>query len=73
MNYTNLNIKSGGKTFKYIVEYFDDETVKSQALTYFYNNEKPLGEYTEEELPELMKKWDFFFFDDEQKNMQHQK
>ena len=32
MNYTNLNIKSNGKTFKYIVEYFDDPNSSSEEL-----------------------------------------
>lgn len=44
MNYTNLNIKSNGKTFKYIVEYFDDpnssyeelQCIKDKLFGYFF-------------------------------------
>ena len=55
MNYTNINIKSGDKTFKYIVEYFDDPSVKMQSLKYFDNE------------------FGYFFFDEEQQNVLHQK
>lgn len=55
MNYTNINIKSDDKTFKYIVEYFDDPTVKMQSIR-----------YTENE-------FGYFFFDEEQQNVLHQK
>lgn len=44
MNYTNLNIKSNGKTFKYIVEYSDDpnrsleklQCIKDKLFGYFF-------------------------------------
>lgn len=38
MNYTNLNIKSDGKTFKYIVEYFDDPNSSSEELQCIKDN-----------------------------------
>lgn len=37
MNYTNLNIKATDKTFKYIIEYYDDPTVNQKELPYFQN------------------------------------
>lgn len=37
MSYTNLNIKTTGKTFKYIVEYYDDPDIKACKPTYFSN------------------------------------
>ena len=37
MNYTNINIKSNNRTFKYIVEYFDDPGVQMKPLKYFKN------------------------------------
>lgn len=41
MNYTNLNIKTTDKTFKYIVEYYDDPGVKTNGtseLKYYLNS-----------------------------------
>ena len=35
MNYTNLNIVSQGKSFKYIVEYYDDPALQSTPLQYY--------------------------------------
>lgn len=66
MNYTNLNIKSGGKTFKYIVEYFDDETVKPQALTYFYNEEHSFFFFDDEQQNMLHEKnyWNYIAKED---------
>ena len=37
MNYTNLNIKANGETFKYIVEYFNDKNTKTTELKYTTN------------------------------------
>lgn len=37
MNYTNLNIKANGETFKYIVEYFNDRNTKTNELKYHTN------------------------------------
>ena len=55
MNYTNINIKSDDKTFKYIVEYFDDPGVKMDELRYFEND------------------FGYFFFNEDQQNVLHQK
>jgi len=35
MNYTNLNIVSQEKSFKYIIEYYDDFTIQSEPLQYY--------------------------------------
>jgi hypothetical protein len=37
MNYTNLNIVSENKIFKYIVEYFDNENAESTEIKYLKN------------------------------------
>ena len=37
MNYTNLNIISGDKSFKYIVEYFDDKGLNTNEIKYLKN------------------------------------
>jgi hypothetical protein len=37
MNYTNLNIKANGETFKYIAEYFNDKNTKTNELKYYMN------------------------------------
>lgn len=37
MNYTNLNIKANGETFKYIIEYFNDKNTKTNELKYYTN------------------------------------
>lgn len=37
MNYTNLNIVSGDKSFKYIVDYFDDKSLSSNEIKYCNN------------------------------------
>ena len=55
MNYTNINIKSNNRTFKYIVEYFDDPGVQMKPLKYFKNE------------------YGYFFFDDDQQNVLHEK
>ena len=39
MNYTNLNIVSQGKSFKYIVEYYDDPALQSTPLQYYRTDE----------------------------------
>lgn len=38
MNYTNLNIISGDKSFKYIVEYFDDKCLNTNEIKYLKND-----------------------------------
>lgn len=38
MNYTNLNIKTTDKTFKYIVEYYDDPGMRTTELNYYWNS-----------------------------------
>lgn len=38
MNYTNLNIKSDNKVFKYIVEYFDDPVIDAETVNFYYND-----------------------------------
>lgn len=38
MNYTNLNIISGDKSFKYIVEYFDDKGLNTNEIKYLKND-----------------------------------
>lgn len=55
MNYTNINIKSNNRTFKYIVEYFDDPGVQMKPLKYFKNE------------------YGYFFFDEDQQNVLHEK
>lgn len=55
MNYTNINIKSNNRTFKYIVEYFDDPSVQMKPLKYFKND------------------YGYFFFDEDQQNVLHEK
>ena len=55
MNYTNINIKSNNRTFKYIVEYFDDPSVQMKPLKYFKNE------------------YGYFFFDEDQQNVLHEK
>lgn len=55
MNYTNINIKSNHRTFKYIVEYFDDPGVQMKPLKYFKNE------------------YGYFFFDENQQNVLHEK
>lgn len=35
MNYTNLNITSSGRSFKYIIEYFDDPGINTVPVKYF--------------------------------------
>lgn len=55
MNYTNINIKSNNRTFKYIVEYFDDPAVQMKPLKYFKNE------------------YGYFFFDEDQQNVLHEK
>ena len=55
MNYTNLNIKSSDKTFKYIVEYGNNLNITSNILKYYWNDSA------------------YFFFDNEHKNVLHQK
>ena len=55
MNYTNLNIKTTDKTFKYIVEYYDDPAVNQKELPYFQNE------------------FGYFFYDNLQTNVLHEK
>jgi len=66
MNYTNLNIKSNGKTFKYIVEYFDVPTVKPETLTYYGKDEQRCFFFSKEQTNVLAEKnyWDVIKYAD---------
>jgi hypothetical protein len=48
MNYTNVNIKSGDKSFKYIVEYLEEnKKSSSNSQTRYFNNSSSLFFYNE--------------------------